>query len=433
MAAYLQEVKRLAREFEWFKIEQIPRDENTEADSLAKLAFGFDFENPTRLPIEWLEKPSINVKAAVNAIGEVDNWTTPLVRHITNGELPQDKNEARRIKYLSNRFTMINGRLYKKGFSQPFLRCIDNLEAEFVMSQIHEGVCGNHSGGRALAQKALRQGYYWPTMVRDAFNFVQKCDKCQRFAHISHQPPAPLTSILIPWPFAKWGIDIIGPLPTAVGRLKYAIVAIDYFTKWVEAQPLANITAKNVTNFIWKSIICRFGIPHSIVTDNAKQFENASLADICEQLGISKTFAAPYHPQSNGQVEAVNKTIKENLKKKLESLKGAWVEEFPLVLWAYRTTARTSTGETPFSLTYGVGAVVPVEIGLSSYRTGYYDEGTNDMGLRMEMDVIEERREEARAKMAIYKQAAERYYNKKSENSQIPRRRLGIAQGCPKY
>ena len=94
-------------------------------------------------------------------------------------------------------------------------------------------------------------------------------------------------------------------------------------------------------------------------------------------------------------------------------MKGAWVEELPLVLWAYRTTARTSTGETPFSLTYGVEAVVPVEISLSSYRTEYYDEGTNDMGLRMEMDVIEERREEARAKMAIYKQAAERYYNKK--------------------
>ena len=250
MAAYLQEVKRLAREFDWFKIEQIPRDENAEADSLAKLASGFDFENPTRLPIEWLEKPSISVKAAVNAIGEVDNWTTPSVRHITSGELPQDKNEARQVKYLSNRFTMINGCLYEKGYSQPFLRCIDDLEAEFVMSQIHEGVCGNHSGGRALAQKALRQGYYWPTMVRDAFNFVQKCDKCQRFAHIPHQPPALLTSILIPWPFAKWGIDIIGPLPTTVGLLKYAIVAIDYFTKWVEAQPLASTTAKNVTNFI---------------------------------------------------------------------------------------------------------------------------------------------------------------------------------------
>ena len=227
MAAYLQEVKGLAREFDSFKVNQIPRDENAEADNLAKLASGFDFQNPKRLPIEWLEKSSINVTATVNTIGEADNWTSPLVRYITSGQLPQDKNEGRRVKYLSNRFTMINGRLYKKGYSQPFLRCIDDPEVEFVMSQIHEGVCGNHLGGRALAQKALRQGYYWPTMVCYNFNFVRKFEKCQRFAHISHQPPAPLTSILIPWPFIKWRVDIIGPLPTAVGRFKYAVVAID--------------------------------------------------------------------------------------------------------------------------------------------------------------------------------------------------------------
>jgi transposase InsO family protein len=117
------------------------------------------------------------------------------------------------------------------------------------------------------------------------------------------------------------------------------IVAIDYFTKWVEAEPLAKITEANTMSFIWKNIVCRFGIPASIVTDNGKQFDNARLWDMCEQLGISKTFSSPRYPQANGQVEAVNKTIKENLKKKLEERKGVWADELPMVLWAYRTTA----------------------------------------------------------------------------------------------
>ena len=117
----------------------------------------------------------------------------------------------------------------------PYLRCLLLNEVEYVMKEIHKEVCDNHSGKRSLAQKALRQGYYWPTMQRDSAELVRKCDKCQRFAHVPKQPPEPLCLVNSPWSFVKWEIDLIGPLPTARAQTKFAIVAIDYFTKWVEA------------------------------------------------------------------------------------------------------------------------------------------------------------------------------------------------------
>ena len=177
----------------------------------------------------------------------------------------------------------------------PYLRCLQPDEPDYVMRQIHEGVCGNHSGKWSLAQKALRQGYYWSTMLKDSVELIQRCDKCQRFAHVPRQPPEPLTLIVSPWPFAKWGINLIGPLPTVRAQAKFTIVAIDHFTKWVEAEPLPTITEGKCTSFIWKNIICRFGVPHSIVTDNGKQFDNPALKEMCQELGIHKLLSTPDH------------------------------------------------------------------------------------------------------------------------------------------
>ena len=133
----------------------------------------------------------------------------------------------------------------------PYLRCLRPDEAEYVVREIHEGVCG----------KALRQGYYWPTMQKDSAYLVQKCDKCQWFAHVPRQPFEQLSPVISPWSFAKWGIDLIGPLLMVRAQAKFVVVAIDYFTKWVEAEPLSTITKVKCTSFIWKNIICKFGVP----------------------------------------------------------------------------------------------------------------------------------------------------------------------------
>ncbi|XP_020421233.1 uncharacterized protein LOC109949580 [Prunus persica] len=152
--------------------------------------------------------------------------------------------------------------------SLPYLRCLTPEEGHYVLREIHEGICGNHSGARSLAHKAIRQGYFWPSLHTDAQEFTQKCDKCQRFANIPQLPAEPLTAIVSPWPFAQWGLDLIGPMPEGKCQVKYAVVAVDYFTKWAEAEALATITAARIESFVWQNIVCRFGIPNSIVTDN---------------------------------------------------------------------------------------------------------------------------------------------------------------------
>ena len=156
----------------------------------------------------------------------------------------------------------------------------------------------------------------------------------------------------------------------------------------MEAEALATITEKNIQSFFWRCIICRFGIPRVLVLDNGKQFDNESFQDFCSQLGIRNHYS-PAHPQANGQVEVTNRSLLKIIKTQLERAKGIWPEELPSVLWAYRTTTRTPMGETPFRLTYGNEAVIPAEIGLTSYRVDNHDEVRNDEAIRLQLDLID--------------------------------------------
>ncbi|XP_024018099.1 uncharacterized protein K02A2.6-like [Morus notabilis] len=310
----------------------IPRAENANADALAKLASSKDADTLGVVPIEELERPTIEERAEAFSVPEGEDWITPLIRYLMDAQLPNSKNEARRIRYRAARYLLYDGLLYRRGYSTPLQRCLDDAEAQKVLQEIHEGICGNHSGGQSLALKVLRQGYYWPKLKKDAFQYARRYDKCQRYATIPRAPPEKLTSVPSPWPFTKWGIDLIGPLHPAPGGLKFAIAAVDYYTKWAEAKALTTTTEAACTKFMWDHIVCRFGVPHSIVSDNEKQFDNAATRRFCDGLGIRKDFSAPIHPQSNGQVEAINKILKHTLKKRLDDLKGRWAEELPKVL-----------------------------------------------------------------------------------------------------
>ena len=164
--------------------------------------------------------------------------------------LPDGKDAARKLKVQALRFALIKDVLYKRGFSRPYLRCLDPKEADYVMREVYEGICRNHSGARSLVHKLIRAGYYWPTMQIDEQTYVRAYDKCQRFGNVIRQPFMELTPITAPWLFAQWGLDIIGPFPMAVKQLKFLVVGIDYFTKWVQEKALATITEKNIKSSI---------------------------------------------------------------------------------------------------------------------------------------------------------------------------------------
>nr|CAN81979.1 hypothetical protein VITISV_032721 [Vitis vinifera] len=417
MTRYLAKVRDTLQQFTEWAIEKIKRADNRRADALAGIAASLPIKEAILLPIHVQTNPSVAEISNCNTIeapqADGREWMYGITEYIRTGTLPGDLKQAHKVRVQAARFTLIGGHLYKRSFTGPYLRCLGQSEAQYVFAELHEGICENHSRGRSLAHRAHSQGYYWPTMKKDAAAYVKKCDKCQRYAPIPHMPSTTLRSISGPWPFAQWGMDIVGPLPAAPAQKKFLLVATDYFSKWVEAEAYASIKDKDVTKFVWKNIICRFGIPQTIIADNGPQFDSIAFRNFCSELNIRNSYSTPRYPQSNGQAEATNKTLIIALKKRLEQAKGKWVEELPGVLWAYRTTLGRPTGNTPFALAYGMDAVIPTEIGLPTIRTDAAKQSDANMELGRNLDWTDEVRESAAIRMADYQQRASAHYNRK--------------------
>ncbi|XP_059436627.1 uncharacterized protein LOC132169643 [Corylus avellana] len=324
--------------------------ENEKADHLAQLGSSTECEvGEADQIVQIQQQPSIVEKVFILTIEVMPAWVEEIVSYLEKGILPRDKRKAVQLKRKAARFALVNGALFKRGFMLPLLKCVSKEEGDYILREIHEGICGSHSGARILAHKTVRAGFFWPSMNQDSINMVKTCDSCQRFANVIKQPPEALSS----------------------------------------AEALVNITAKNIEKFLWKSVICRYGIPHAFVTDNAKQFDCESFRDWCSGLHVRQYFSSPGHPQANGQVEATNKTIFMILKKKLDQHKGGWAENLPEVLWAYRTTRRTPTEETPFALAYGTEAVIPGEIGSGSFQVDTFNPNFNGEGLKLHLDILQ--------------------------------------------
>ena len=203
----------------------------------------------------------------------------------------------------------------------------------------------------------------------------------------------------------------MGPFPKAVGNKKYLLVCTDYFTKWVETEPLANIRDVDVKRFIWKNIVIRFGVPYAFISDNGLKFDSKAFRKYCSDLGIKNRYSTPAYPQGNRQAEAVNKVIVSGFKKRLDDTKGKWIEELPHVLWTYRTTPRKSTGETLFSMTYGAEAIIPLENGFPTLRTSTFTSDGNDELLKKSLDLVEERRENTMVQLAYYQHKLKQGYD----------------------
>ncbi|GJV70845.1 reverse transcriptase domain-containing protein [Tanacetum coccineum] len=353
MVNYLEKTKSLISGFSTFSISQVPRSQNKKADGhpLSKNRSSTSFAHLSKqVLVEILKEKSIQEKE-VEAIVEEEGptWMTPIIEYLKDGTLPGDRKEASKLRIKARQYELLEGVLYRRSFLQT---------AVF--------------GGQAMHRE-----YYWSSLHRDARDMIRA----------------------------------FGPFPEGLGKVKFLIVAMDYFTKWIEAKAVATITGNQVKKFVWDNIVCRFGLPGEIISDNGKQFSDNPFKDWCEKLNIAQRFASVKHPQSNGLVERANRSLGEGIKARLGEGNKNWIEELPHVLWAHRTMIKSSHGDTPFSLTYGTEAVIPAEIGMPTYRTAAVDAVHNDEELRLNLDLLEEKREcaaicEAKAKLKMTK-----YYN----------------------
>ena len=202
MILYLRKARELLRKFVLVQVRHIPRVENSRADALTKLTTASQEDLSRLTPVEHLAEPSIdlNDEEVAPVMSEL-SWMDPIWDYLIDGLLSDDPTEASKLRTRSARFTIPKGSLYKRGFFTHILKCIAGKDADYVLREVHEGVCGNHIGAWALAGKALRLGYYWPTMLREATEIVRRCKVYQEHAKISHLPSEPLTSVTSPWPF----------------------------------------------------------------------------------------------------------------------------------------------------------------------------------------------------------------------------------------
>jgi hypothetical protein len=318
-------VRSLERQFKGFTLQHVDRAKNEEADALAKAAargealpsdvfYHVIGTPPVRSP-EGLQITNDTEGHRIVNLIMTEDWRAPITLFLQGYYHPSDINEAKRLKHQSRDFALIEGQLYKKGVSQPMLKCVTETEGIQILREVHSGTCGSHTGPRALAAKVIRQGFYWPAMICAANRVMRSYEACQKFSPRSGNPSQFTKLIAHTWPLQRWGLDIVGPLPTAQGNLKFTFVAVEYFTKWIEARAVSTITSKTAQKFFWQNIVCRFGVPSELTVDNGKQFDSQDFRDFCFSIGTKLAFAAVYHPQSNGVVERANGKIFTAIKK----------------------------------------------------------------------------------------------------------------------
>ncbi|VFQ94437.1 unnamed protein product [Cuscuta campestris] len=298
-----------------FKLEHIPRAQNAEADVLSKLSA----ESPEYISriatVEELVTPSLNNNEVIWVSADPPEWLDRLAKYIEDGETPEDPQEARLLRM------------------------------------------------RAPTYK----GYFWPTMRKDCEEYVRKCPTCQEFQNIPGRPATDYTPISSVIPFSRWGIDIVGALPKGAGQARWIVVAIDYFTKWVEAEPLAGITGRQMIDFVGTNILCRFGVLKQIISDNGTQFEEAEFQNFLKTWGIQHT----------------------------------------------KVSVARATGDTPFGLAYGFEARAPAEVVIPTRREKEYDPEVNEQNQAVELNFVEERRNEARIQAENYRRQVKSYFDSK--------------------
>ncbi|GJX46401.1 reverse transcriptase domain-containing protein [Tanacetum coccineum] len=291
-------------------------------------------------------------------------------------------------------------------------RCVRPKIALEILEACHSGPTGGHYGANFTAKKVFDAGFYWPTIYKDAYEFVKSCDACQRQGKISQRDEMPQNAIQVCEIFDLWGIDFMGPFPSSRGN-KYILVAVDYLSKWVEAKALPTNDARVVVKFL-KSLFSRFGAPRAIISDRGTHFCNDKFDKVMSKYGVTHRLSTPYHPQTSGQVEVTNRGLKRILERTVGENRASWSDKLDDALWAFRTAYKTPIGCTPYKLVYGKACHLPVELEHKAYwalKHANFDLKTAGDHRKLQLNELSELRDQAYENSLIYKEKTKKLHD----------------------
>ncbi|GKB45861.1 reverse transcriptase domain-containing protein [Tanacetum coccineum] len=405
----------LLQEFD-FDVVDTKGAENLAADHLSRL------ENPHENeldPKEINEKFPLETLSSIAVLDASTPWFADIANYHAGNFVIKGMSSQQKRKFFKDvkHYFWEDPFLFKICADQVIRRCVFGKEAHDILMACHDGPTGGHHGANYTARKVFDSGFFWPTIYKDAHELVKNCNSCQRQGKISQRDEMPQNSIQVCEIFDVWGIDFMGPFPSSKGN-KYILVAVDYLSKWVEAKALPTNDARVVCKFL-KSLFARFGAPRAIISDRGTHFCNDQFAKVMLKYGVTHRLSTAYHPQTSGQVEVSNRGLKRILERTVGENRASWSDKLDDALWAFRTAYKTPIGCTPYKLVYGKACHLPIELEHKAYwalKHTNFDIKTAGDHRKVQLNELNELRDEAYENSLIYKEKTKRIHDSKIKN-----------------